>query len=138
MHATLSDYFDSVENLIFTMVSSTGGVLLDGLLSFYDRSQDYAVELIGIMEEKNKRNAGRPVPPKLVIEQPPLRINVPNPEVELPSPAKTVQTVSDESPRKNPPKLMEGLRVLDCLDLDTGNFRSTYLYCKHHSTIIEE
>ena len=34
--------------------------------------------------------------------------------------------------------MMEGLRVLECLDLDTGSFRSTYLYCKHHGAIIEE
>lgn len=91
-----------------------------------------------MLDEKNKRNT-RSVPRPLVLDPPPLKLNVPNPEViELPSPAKTVQAISEESPQKKPPKIMEGLRVLDCLDLDAGNFRSTYLYCKHHNTIIEE
>jgi len=91
------------------------------------------------MEEKNKKNAARSVsPPRLTIDPQSLKRNLPNPEVEVASPAKIVQAIDDESPRKNPPKLMEGLRVLDCLELDTNSFRSTYLYCKHHGTIIEE
>lgn len=46
--------------------------------------------------------------------------------------------MSEDSPRKNPSKLMEAMKVFDCLDLDIGNFRSVYLYCKHHNQLIEE
>lgn len=28
--------------------------------------------------------------------------------------------------------------MLDCLDLDTGHFRSTFLYCKHHDQIVQD
>lgn len=33
---------------------------------------------------------------------------------------------------------MEALKVLDCLDIDQSTFRSVYLYCKHHSQVVDD
>lgn len=42
VYITLTAYFESVEGMIYSMVSSVHRDLLEGLLGFYDRSQDYA------------------------------------------------------------------------------------------------
>jgi hypothetical protein len=90
------------------------------------------------LDEKNRKYMVKPRVQPVVLEIPEVTVLQENPE-KKPEPKKTpkiVQVHSEpvEETKINP--IMLGLRVLDCMGLDTGIFRSTYLYCKHHDKIV--
>lgn len=56
LYSSLNDYYSDIEHTVYSVVSVNDGDFVKALLAMYQRSHQFAFNLIEQLDEKNRRN----------------------------------------------------------------------------------